>query len=319
MVKDVDDPSTPGVDSLANLWLCEGDRCDEAKGEGSIVIDERVLNVRGDPDGVGAYEFQVKFDHKIFDITVCEGDQPADPVTGLCPDIVVGSSHHWLYEHGRVPNWPTGLGGCDMTIVNENAILFGCVSKDNPETVGNDQGATSNGTIATLRVTPDSDIMNRLTPGQNNGVVRTILDENCELADIYGDPLSDGTPADICGDPPDPNCPYVRPLPGVNPGGDLASCGDVTLTVRILEGDLNLDCQVNVVDDQAIAYRYGASFGNLLYDPWYDLEPPLKDFDIDIKDLQKVFGRNGSVCSVSGTVADGTIPEQEPLPPPPAP
>jgi hypothetical protein len=30
----------------------------------------------------------------------------------------------------------------------------------------------------------------RLTPAQNNGVVRTILDENCEVADIYGDALS---------------------------------------------------------------------------------------------------------------------------------
>jgi hypothetical protein len=51
-----------------------------------------------------------------------------------------------------------------------------------------------------------------------------------------------------------------------------------------------------VTDDQGIAFRYGSAFGNLLYDPWFDLEPSLKDFDVDIKDLQKVFGRNGSTC-----------------------
>ena len=67
--------------------------------------------------------------------------------------------------------------------------------------------------------------------------------------------------------------------------------------MRILEGDLNLDCAVNVLDEQAISFRYGATFGNLLYDPWYDLEPALKDYDIDIKDLQKVWGREGSTCS----------------------
>ncbi len=39
-------------------------------------------------------------------------------------------------------------------------------------------------------------------------------------------------------------------------------------------------------------------------DPWFDLEPALKDFDIDIKDLQKVFSRDGSTC-------------QNPLPPQP--
>ena len=51
-----------------------------------------------------------------------------------------------------------------------------------------------------------------------------------------------------------------------------------------------------VLDAQEIASRYGSFFGNLLYDPWYDLEPALKDFDIDIKDLQKVWGRLGSTC-----------------------
>jgi hypothetical protein len=34
----------------------------------------------------------------------------------------------------------------------------------------------------------------------------------------------------------------------------------------------------------------------LLYSKWLDLEPATHDLDIDIKDLQKVFGRVGSTC-----------------------
>ncbi len=79
--------------------------------------------------------------------------------------------------------------------------------------------------------------------------------------------------------------------------------------MRILEGDLNLDCAVNVTDEQLIAFRYGSFFGSALYNKWFDLEPALHDLDIDIKDLQKVFGRDGSTCQLP-------IPAQPPLPPP---
>jgi hypothetical protein len=79
--------------------------------------------------------------------------------------------------------------------------------------------------------------------------------------------------------------------------------------VRILEGDLNLDCKVDVQDEALIAYRYGSVFGMLLYSKWYDLEPQTHDLDIDIKDMQKVFGRDGSTCQ-------NPIPPQLPLPPP---
>jgi hypothetical protein len=264
MVKDVD-PSTPDVDALANLWLCEGPSCTE-NGEGVLVIEEWVFNAN-DPDGVGAYEFQLKFDHKIFDV-------------GIEDASFLGST-------GRTVN-------CAMSIVAENDIRFGCVSSDPTPGEPIPPGPTGSGVLARIHVRPESDLRYRMTPGQENGVVRTLLDENCELADVLGDPLDDGE---------------GNLLDGILPGGLVANCADATITVRILEGDLNLDCQVDVVDDQMIAYRYGAAFGNLIYDPWYDLEPALKDFDVDIKDLQKVFGRNGSTCAAP-------IPDQPPLPPP---
>jgi hypothetical protein len=252
------------VDALANLWLCEGGTC-ALNGEGELVVAEWVFNA-DDADGLGAYEFQLKFDHKIF-------------------DIMVEDAAGFLGSTGRTVD-------CTMTIISENDIRFGCVSS------GPVPGAMGSGVLAFVHVLPEADLKYRLTPGQENGVVRTILDENCELTDAYGDPLADAD-GDL--------------LPGILPGGLVATCADATITVRILEADLNLDCQVNIVDDQMIAFRYGAAFGSGYYEPWYDLEPALKDMDIDIKDIQKVFGRNGSICGGTGGV--GTIPPQPPVGP----
>jgi hypothetical protein len=285
-----DDPLT--IDDDANLWLCEGVGCDPNAGQGQLNINEWVFNVQNDPDGAGAFEFQIKFDHKLFDLDV--------------------SATSWLSygEDGLPGGGDDRVVECDITVVTENWILFGCVS-----TGGIDNGATSgSGTAgeiaATITVRPQDDLKYRMTPGNDNGIFDVILDENCEIADPLGHPLelpgwaNDGidNDGDTVVDEPGEGL-----APGVGPGGMLDECSDVGITIRILEGDLNLDCAVDVLDQQAIAFRYGATFGLLLYDQWYDLEPALKDFDIDIKDLQKVWGRNGSTC-------ENPIPAQDPVP-----
>ncbi|MGB6894440.1 MAG: hypothetical protein WBF37_00630 [Dehalococcoidia bacterium] len=264
MEKDLDEDATAIVD-VSNLFLEMVDTDADTVPDSleCLTVYELVTNAGNDPDGVGAYEFQLKFDHKIFDITIEDSS--------------------WLSNGGARDV------DCSMTIISENDIRFGCVSS------GPVPGQTADGTAAIITVCPEPDLVNRLTPGQENGVVSTLLDENCELADVLGDPL---------------HLPNGELAPGVLPGGLLEVCSDFTVTVRILEADLNLDCVVDVLDEQAIAFRYGAFFDNLLYDPWYDLEPALKDFDIDIKDLQKVFGRDGSTCV-------SPIPEQPPMPSPP--
>jgi hypothetical protein len=224
----------------ANLFLCEVGPC-AGPGEGDVVINEVVSGVT---EPLGAWEIQIKFDHKIFNVSI-------DPNEALFTD------------YGRTPN-------CNLQVVTENWILFGCVSTG-PVGSGFTGGPA---TLATITLTPNEDLKFRLHPGNDNGVVRMILDENCEVANTLGHPQS-----------------------GSVNGGLAAVCGDASVTARILEGDLNLDCVVDVSDQQLIASRYGTFFGNIFYDPWFDLEPALKDFDIDIKDLQKVFGRDGSTCA----------------------
>ena len=118
-------------------------------------------------------------------------------------------------------------------------------------------GPKNDGIAAVIHVTPKADLIKRLTPGNDNGAVRTLLDDGCELADIWGHPLSAA---------PDPSRRRTRlgreiPLPGILPGGMVSDCGDLTVTVRILEGDMNTDCVVDVSDDQTEASHYGASFG----------------------------------------------------------
>ena len=74
------------------------------------------------------------------------------------------------------------------------------------------------------------------------------------------------------------------------PGGLTQYCGNAHVTIRMLEGDMDLDCDVDVLDDQSMAFRYGSQLGGQLYDRWYDLEPKWSDDDVDVKDLQFVFG-----------------------------
>jgi uncharacterized repeat protein (TIGR01451 family) len=209
-------------------------------------------------EGLGAYEFQLKFDHKIFDIYIEDSG--------------------WMGASGRTVI-------CEMTIVTENDIRWACASIGAPGLPG--RSGSGPVLIATIHVTPDPDLYRRLRPSKDNGVIRVLEDENCEFADTLGDPMG-----------------------GTLPGGLLKTCGDSVLTVRMLEGDLDLDCEVGLTDEQMIAYRYGSFFGSLWYQPWFDLEPPLSDFDIDIKDIQFVFGRDGSTCA-------NPYPDQDPAPFPP--
>ena len=97
-------------------------------------------------------------------------------------------------------------------------------------------------------------------------------------------------------------------------GGSIAKekCPDADITFRQLEGDVNRDCKVDIIDQQLLAFRWGIDFNSNLFSQEYDLVSSLPA-EINIKDVQFVFGRNGSICSKGGTTSEGTNPEQLPL------
>jgi len=143
----------------------------------------------------------------------------------------------------------------------ENRVQFSCNS------VGARPGPTGSGVLAFIAVRPKPGLMLRPTAG--NGIIAVLDNLSGEAA--LSDPLGESIP--------------------------VGKVLDAVVTIRALEADLNRDCVVDVVDEQIISYRYQATFGSLLYNLFYDLEPSVApDGDIDIKDLQFVYGRDGTAC-----------------------
>jgi hypothetical protein len=256
-----------------------------AEGKGCLAVDVWLKSADDEDDindsdllkeCLGAWEHQVRYDHKIIKFI-----NDLNPITvDTDADTIADSS--WLESTGRVAN-------CSVSILAENWILEGCLTQDGPEE-GMQVGPCGDGIIEKMLIVPNiGDLIYRgvFRPTKMNGVVTNIVDDNCEITDIYAEPMADTVA-----------------------GGLTPVCGDLHITVRMLEGDLDLDCDVDVGDAQAIAFRYGASWGLQLYDQWFDLEPKYADQDIDIKDLQFVFGRNFSTCQAP-------IPDDQSIPVPP--
>jgi hypothetical protein len=128
--------------------------------------------------------------------------------------------------------------------------------------------------LADIVVRPEAEIYSLTRPNQENGITAQLLNQGCQLADLQG---------------------YEIPI---------FSCEDADVTMRYLEGDVTGDCVVDVMDAQQIAFRWGAQSGNALYNTRFDLIPSgrvVGDGNLDINDLQFVFGRLGS----SGTNPNG--------------
>jgi len=277
MVKDAD-VDTDGIQRTANLWLMDPDFAGKTEpeplppadangcvipdeGKGCLTVDVWVLNARDnddpndgddDPECLGAWEHQVKFEHKLL---------------RFVNDLLPGNPA-WIESTGRVAN-------CTYSLLTENYMYESCITMDDGvDPIEN--GPCGDGIIEKMLIVPlTNDLIYRdgFRPTKDNGVVTDILDENCEITDIYAEPMTNTLP-----------------------GGLTPVCGDIHITIRMLQGDLDLDCDVDVVDEMTVAFRYGSFAGLQLYDQWYDLEPRYADYDIDIKDVQFVFGRDGSTC-----------------------
>ncbi len=245
--------------AYANLWLMKAGCVVPEEGKGCLVINLRIF-------GIADTDSPNDSDNLPEGLGAWEDQKRFDhKFISLTPV----PDNTWLESNGRVAScW---------FIVSENNILEGCTTKDTvaPPATGH-TGPEGDGLVERIYVIPNlNDLIYRsdFRPTKDNGIVTDIVDDNCEVTDTLGEQI-----------------------PGTLPGQLTTVCGDAHITIRMLQGDMDLDCDVDVLDDQAMAFRYGSQLGLMLYDRWFDLEPKFSDDDIDIKDLQFVFGRNWSTC-----------------------
>ena len=144
----------------------------------------------------------------------------------------------------------------------EGVARIGCV------TIGKGHDIDNLVALASVDVYPQPEIYSQAKPNQDNGVVVQISNVNCDLSDEQGHAIK------------------------------IFACDDADITFRYLEGDVVPDCVVDATDAQAIAFRWGVEKGSLIYKDFMNVEPSgqQQDNDIDINDLQFVFGRFGSTC-----------------------
>jgi hypothetical protein len=263
--------ATPPNPHVANLWLCQP-----------------VASCATPAAGIGERDFYLNLGGPVrgLDPKCLATPTPAPPATPVpCARQSIGSFQFEVRYDSKLISvqvepgslWRDAGGNlfsdvsCDR-IPTQNGIQFRCNVK------GKSHLLDGPGTLAVVKVTATADVYSMLIPNQGNGIVTQLINQDCQLSDLQGHPIK------LAG----------QTLPGFGP----AVCDDADVTIRYLEGDVNADCEVNVQDQQLIAFRWGAHLGSLLYNSRYDLEPaaPKKgDGDIDAKDLQAVWGRHNTI------------------------
>lgn len=151
----------------------------------------------------------------------------------------------------------------------------------------------ANRRLATIVVKPMPDVYSVGKPNNPNGNAVQLINKGCKITDRQGNPVA--------------------------PPLGAATCNDAEVTLRWLEGDVVPDCSVNARDTQAVAFRWGTSKGSGIYNAFYNLEPSgsQSDTDIDVNDLQFVFGRFGSTCTAQWPTQNPLNPKAVPTPPAP--
>jgi hypothetical protein len=211
----------------------------------------------GNPQVLGGFEFQVRYDTKL----VCVNLEPGPAWAGAT-----------CITFDKDNNGTTGIA---------RLICF---------TPKNQAPGNEGLHLANIIIRPMPEVYSQIRPNQENGAVAQLLNQNCNLTDSLGH------------------------------GIKFFSCEDADITIRFLEGDVNADCQVNVTDGQAVAFRWNAELGNLLFNEFYDLMPsvdeaglPLNgDGKISVKDIQFVFGRMGSTCALPNPPQPPVNPKADP-------
>jgi hypothetical protein len=148
---------------LANLWLCQPVASCAVPSNG---IGERDFNVylrdpvtsnspKGEPQTIGSFEFQVRYDAKFVSVTVDAGPL-FDRADASC---------------SRIPG--------------QGFVSFRCNIKGKTGAP-----AVGPGTLAIVRVRPTADVYSMLIPNQDNGIATQLINQGCQLSDLQGHPIA---------------------------------------------------------------------------------------------------------------------------------
>jgi uncharacterized repeat protein (TIGR01451 family) len=241
---------------------------------GNLWLCQPVATCADPAAGIGERDFNVELNAPITSIEPKCPDVPTPAPSGpaVCPAQRIGSFEFEIRYDSKLvsvtvepgPIFQRADALCTST-PTQHAVQFRCNIKGKPV-----DAASGPGVLAIVRVRATSDVYSMLMAEQDNGIVTQLNNQDCQLSDLQGHPIK------------------------------TALCSDAWVTIRYLEGDLNADCEVDVRDQQEIAFRWGSVLGMLMYNSRFDLEPSAPkrgDSDIDAKDLQVVFGRHGSTCA----------------------
>jgi hypothetical protein len=168
------------------------------------------------------------------------------------------------------PAWQ-GTGTSCLTIPSEplpGIARLSCFAATGHEPPGN-----AGLHVANVIVRPQPALYSQIMPSQENAVLAQLVNTDCELADEQGHAIL------------------------------VQACDGADVTIRALEADIDADCDVDVVDGQILAFYWGRQYSIWPPDLRHDLEPPGGDGDIDIRDIQFVWGRHGSTCANPNSAA----------------
>ncbi len=162
-------PPVVKLPAFANLWLCQpfGACTNAAAGIGErdfvdLVLGSTVTSIspKGEAQTVGSFEFEVRFDRKLVNVTVEPGA---------------------LFQAG-------GVLRSDVTCATTSGqgfVQFRCNVKGKSGIP-----ITGPGVLAVVRVTPTADVYSMLIASQDNGITTQIINQGCDLGDLQGHPIA---------------------------------------------------------------------------------------------------------------------------------
>ncbi len=161
-------PPVVKLPGLANLWLCRpvGACTNAAAGVGErdfdLVLGSTVTSIspKGEAQTVGSFEFEVRFDRKLVNVTVEPGA---------------------LFKVGGVLRSDVTCA----TVSGDGFVQFRCNVKGKSGVP-----ITGPGVLAVVRVTPTADVYSMLVASQDNGIATQLINQECDLGDLQGHPIA---------------------------------------------------------------------------------------------------------------------------------